>query len=268
MEPVAGPGSAAPSAPSAARDTAASSTTGSDSTWLASVQPSGVRRSVSRNEAVCRSSSSYGSESSNARMSATSSFVKSFPPPEPHPAGSERGNACRFRYPAPRSLPAHSGSSRPSQRPQEPVDDVVAGAGLRGGRRCLRARGPDRLRAALQQYDPVRRLAVQRGMTRVVAKQRPLDVLRDPVKLFHLAPNRGERARLVVGDAGRMPLAARHGLDQDPLAVRLKRMKTELCTDPPPGDLAGHLADGEGVRRHVPGHQGGAEAPGALDGHD
>src|SRR5271165_3969438 len=44
-------------------------------------------------------------------------------------------------------------------------------------------------------------------------------------------------------------------------------MRPQLGADPPPGDLTGHLAHREAVRRHLAGHQRGAEPPGSLDGH-
>src|SRR6266699_4414634 len=44
-------------------------------------------------------------------------------------------------------------------------------------------------------------------------------------------------------------------------------MDPQLDADPPPRDLAGHLAHREAVRRDLAAHQGRAEAPGALDGH-
>src|SRR5690348_16068324 len=44
-------------------------------------------------------------------------------------------------------------------------------------------------------------------------------------------------------------------------------MDPQLDADPPPGDLAGHLAHREAVRRDLAAHQGRAQAPGALDGH-
>ena len=44
-------------------------------------------------------------------------------------------------------------------------------------------------------------------------------------------------------------------------------MDPQLDADPPPGDLAGHLAHREAVRRHLAAHQGRPQPPGALDGH-
>src|SRR5947208_942463 len=44
-------------------------------------------------------------------------------------------------------------------------------------------------------------------------------------------------------------------------------MDPQLDADPPPGDLAGHLAHREAVRGHLAAHQGRAQPPGPLDGH-
>src|SRR6266566_4812414 len=44
-------------------------------------------------------------------------------------------------------------------------------------------------------------------------------------------------------------------------------MHPQLDADPPPRDLAGHLAHGKAVRRDLAAHQGRAQAPGSLDGH-
>src|ERR1700745_1020575 len=44
-------------------------------------------------------------------------------------------------------------------------------------------------------------------------------------------------------------------------------MDPQLDADPPPGDLAGHLAHREAVRRHLAAHQGRPQPPGSLDGH-
>ena len=62
------------------------------------------------------------------------------------------------------------------------------------------------------------------------------EVLLDP------AGHLGQRPGLVVGQAGPAPQAGGHGLGRDPRFVRPKIMEAELCADPPPGDLARHLA--------------------------
>ncbi len=96
---------------------------------------------------------------------------------------------------------------------------MVAGAGLRGrDGRALPGR-PDRLRAALQQHDAVRGVAVQGRATRAVAEQRPFDVLGYAVVLLDPSADQGERAGLVVGQAGRPSQGGGHGLGGDPLAV-------------------------------------------------
>src|SRR5919202_1800234 len=136
---------------------------------------------------------------------------------------------------------------------------MVERAGLGPGDRRLLLGGPHRLRAALQQEDPRPRWAV--------ARDGPLDVLRAAVVLLDLAAQPGQRADLLVVEAGLVLQVRGHVLLPHPRAGRVHAVLAELARHRAAEDLAGHLVDRVAVRGDGPADQRRAEAPAGFQ-HD